>query len=184
MAFLALVTGQDGQYEVTVIHRMLRYLDAPGDDPLGHHDRVVGLMGGTSSRTNTDCGGVKHRVPLSGHSCASSHCHRDDSAPSHVGRYRPSPRTLRQSRPLDRSCSPPTYTAGARALRRLASASTTCLVKAGLSKNCRRDHGTARDGDVPRRHHVVESSMYSTGRRGRGQTAVPSVHHPFTPLGM
>ena len=45
MAFLALVTGQDGQYEVTVVHRMLRYLDTPGEDPSGLHDRVVGLMG-------------------------------------------------------------------------------------------------------------------------------------------
>lgn len=45
MAFLALVIGQDGAYEVTVVHRMLRYMDAPGDDPTGLHDRVLGLMG-------------------------------------------------------------------------------------------------------------------------------------------
>lgn len=45
LAFLALVLGQDGTYEVTVIHRMLRYLDAPGDDPSGLHDRVLGLRG-------------------------------------------------------------------------------------------------------------------------------------------
>ena len=45
MAFLALVTGQDGAYEVVVVHRMLRYMDAPGDDPTGLHDRVLGLMG-------------------------------------------------------------------------------------------------------------------------------------------
>ena len=45
MAFLALVTGQDGAYEVVVIHRMLRYMDAPGDDPSGLHERDLGLMG-------------------------------------------------------------------------------------------------------------------------------------------
>ena len=45
MAFLALVIGQDGAYEVVVVHRLLRYLDAPGDDPSGLHDRVLGLMG-------------------------------------------------------------------------------------------------------------------------------------------
>jgi hypothetical protein len=45
MAFLALVVGQNGAYEVTVVHRMLRYMDAPGDDPTGLHDRVLGLMG-------------------------------------------------------------------------------------------------------------------------------------------
>ena len=45
MAFLALSLGQDGQYEVVVVHRLLRYVDAPGDDPSGLHDRVLGLMG-------------------------------------------------------------------------------------------------------------------------------------------
>jgi hypothetical protein len=45
MAFLALVMGQDGAYEVVVVHRLLKYLDAPGDDPSGLHDRVLGLMG-------------------------------------------------------------------------------------------------------------------------------------------
>lgn len=45
MAFLALTTGQDGALEVVVLHRMLRYLDAPGDDPSGLHDHVIGLAG-------------------------------------------------------------------------------------------------------------------------------------------
>lgn len=45
MAFLALIAGQDGAYEVVVVHRLVRYLDAPGDDPSGLHDRVLGLMG-------------------------------------------------------------------------------------------------------------------------------------------
>ena len=46
MAFrLALVTGQDGSYEVTIIHYMLRYMNAPGDDATGLHDRALGLMG-------------------------------------------------------------------------------------------------------------------------------------------
>ena len=45
MAFLALVTGPDGTNEVVILHRLLRYLDAPGDDPSGLHDRVLGLTG-------------------------------------------------------------------------------------------------------------------------------------------
>ena len=45
MAFLALCLGPDGQYEMVVIHRLLRYVDAPGNDPSGLHDRVLGLMG-------------------------------------------------------------------------------------------------------------------------------------------
>ena len=46
MAFRhALVTGQDGSYEVTIIHHMLRYMNAPGDDATGLHNRVLGLMG-------------------------------------------------------------------------------------------------------------------------------------------
>lgn len=45
MAFLALIEGPDGGYEVTIVHRMLKYLDAPGDNPSGLHDRVLGLIG-------------------------------------------------------------------------------------------------------------------------------------------
>lgn len=45
MAFLALMPGHDGQPEVVVIHRVLRYLDSPGDDPSGFKDRVVALLG-------------------------------------------------------------------------------------------------------------------------------------------
>jgi hypothetical protein len=46
MAFLVLVTGQDGAYyEVVVLHRLMRYMDLPGDDPSGFHDRVLGLLG-------------------------------------------------------------------------------------------------------------------------------------------
>lgn len=35
MAFLALKVGQDETYKVMVLHRFLRYIDAPGDDPSG-----------------------------------------------------------------------------------------------------------------------------------------------------
>ena len=45
MAFLALVTGQGGAYEVVILHRLLRYMDLPGDDPSGFHDHVLGLVG-------------------------------------------------------------------------------------------------------------------------------------------
>ena len=45
MAFLALITDQGGRYEVVVLHRMMRYMDSPGDDPSGYHDQVLGLLG-------------------------------------------------------------------------------------------------------------------------------------------
>lgn len=45
MAFLALVTGPDGTPEVTIVHRLLRYMDTPGDDPSGFNDRVLALLG-------------------------------------------------------------------------------------------------------------------------------------------
>jgi hypothetical protein len=45
MAFMALRTGQDGRYEVVIVHRMMRYLDLPGDDESGFNDRVLGLVG-------------------------------------------------------------------------------------------------------------------------------------------
>ena len=46
MAFLCLVPGVDGRSEVTsIVHRVVRYMDNPGDDPSGFHDRVLGLLG-------------------------------------------------------------------------------------------------------------------------------------------
>lgn len=45
IALLALVTGVGGTHEVVVVHRLVRYVDAPGDDPTGLHDSVLGLLG-------------------------------------------------------------------------------------------------------------------------------------------
>ena len=45
MAFLVLVNGQDGTPEVTILHRLLRFVDSPGDEPSGFTDRVLGLLG-------------------------------------------------------------------------------------------------------------------------------------------
>lgn len=45
LTFLCLVPGVDGLGEVSVIHRIVRYMDNPGDDPSGFHDRVLGLLG-------------------------------------------------------------------------------------------------------------------------------------------
>lgn len=45
--------GAGGENEVVIVHRLLRFMDAPGDDlSSGLHDRVLGLMG-ASSLTNT-----------------------------------------------------------------------------------------------------------------------------------
>ena len=45
MAFLRLVNGQDRVPEVSIVHRLLRFMDSPGDEPSGFHDRVLGLLG-------------------------------------------------------------------------------------------------------------------------------------------
>lgn len=45
MAFLCLVPGVDGVGEVLVVHRLIKYLDTPGDDPTGFNDKVLGLLG-------------------------------------------------------------------------------------------------------------------------------------------
>ena len=45
MAFLCLTPGPDGVGEVTVDHRIVRYMYSPGDNPSGYHDRVLGLLG-------------------------------------------------------------------------------------------------------------------------------------------
>ena len=45
MAFLSLATGPSGALEVTIVHRLMRYLDVPGEEESGFHNRVIGLLG-------------------------------------------------------------------------------------------------------------------------------------------
>lgn len=45
MAFLGLVTGVGGALEVVVVHRLMKYMDLPGEPASGYHDRVLGLVG-------------------------------------------------------------------------------------------------------------------------------------------
>ena len=45
MAFLCLVTGAGGVNEVGVLHRLMRYMDMPGEPESGYHDQVLGLLG-------------------------------------------------------------------------------------------------------------------------------------------
>ena len=46
LTFLCMLPGGEGSSgEVTVVHRFVRYLDAPGEDPTGFSDKVLGLLG-------------------------------------------------------------------------------------------------------------------------------------------
>jgi hypothetical protein len=45
MAFMCLVPRPDGVPEVRILHRFMRYLDLPGEQPTGFHDRVLALLG-------------------------------------------------------------------------------------------------------------------------------------------
>ena len=45
MAFLCLVPGPAGSPEVAVLHRLMRFLDMPGEDETGFHVKVLGLLG-------------------------------------------------------------------------------------------------------------------------------------------
>ena len=45
MAFLTLGPGPGGTNEVTVVHRLMHYMDMPGEEASGYHDRVLGLVG-------------------------------------------------------------------------------------------------------------------------------------------
>jgi hypothetical protein len=45
MTFLCLVVGHNGFPEIAVMHRMMRYMDMPGEDASGFHDRYLGLLG-------------------------------------------------------------------------------------------------------------------------------------------
>ena len=46
MAFLVCLTpGASGVPEVAILHRLMRYMDMPGKEASGFHDRVLGLAG-------------------------------------------------------------------------------------------------------------------------------------------
>ena len=46
LTFLCMLPGGEGSSgEVTVVHRFVRFLDAPGEDPTGFSDKVLGLLG-------------------------------------------------------------------------------------------------------------------------------------------
>jgi hypothetical protein len=45
MAFLCLTPGVSGTPEVAILHRLMRYMDMPGEEASGFHDRVLGLAG-------------------------------------------------------------------------------------------------------------------------------------------
>ena len=45
LTFLCLISGADGTVEVSILHRFVRYMDTPGDDPTGYDEKVVGLLG-------------------------------------------------------------------------------------------------------------------------------------------
>ena len=45
MVFLCLVDGIGSALEVSVIHRLVRYMDMPGEAESGYHDQVLGLLG-------------------------------------------------------------------------------------------------------------------------------------------
>lgn len=45
MAFLCYVEGVGGVYKVAIVHRLLRFMDMPGETASGYHDRVLGMLG-------------------------------------------------------------------------------------------------------------------------------------------
>jgi hypothetical protein len=45
LPFLCLIPGPGDTREVAVVHRLMRYMDLPGEEASGYHDRVLGLLG-------------------------------------------------------------------------------------------------------------------------------------------
>lgn len=45
LPFLCLVQGPLGTPEVAIVHRLMRYMDMPGEEDSGFHDKVLGLLG-------------------------------------------------------------------------------------------------------------------------------------------
>ena len=45
MTFLCLIQGASGSPKVSVLHRMMKYMDMPGEEESGYHDKVLGLLG-------------------------------------------------------------------------------------------------------------------------------------------
>jgi hypothetical protein len=45
LSFLCLITGAQGLPEVSILHRLMRYMDMPGEEASGFHDQHLGLLG-------------------------------------------------------------------------------------------------------------------------------------------
>ena len=80
MSFLCLVTGaSDFPDEVVILHRLIRYMDLPGEEASGFHDQYLGLVGARHPPTPISYGGggTENGIPPGGHTCPGTH-HRSD----------------------------------------------------------------------------------------------------------
>jgi hypothetical protein len=141
MAFLRLVNGQARVPEVSIVHRLLRFMDSPGDEPSGFHDRVLDLLGDILPHQYPTAEARLH-ISTGGNTRSSPHGRGNGSAHPHMGR--PS-RTTRPSvyrlRSRDRGGLPAQLTACAWQVHRIYCASPPDQGQAGVPRNYRRDKG-------------------------------------------
>lgn len=181
MAFLALITGQDGALEVVILHRLLRYMDAPGDDPTGLQNRVFGLMGDILPRqyptvevpnTAFHLAGSASRVPTVQAMTAFLPTWRDDVPV--LGPYTEQDAETEVVRPRHIQLLPGRYASLFIHRSRVRPKRAYEELVGALQAN----------GDLDACQDVVTwLRAVCTARGGVGAfTGVPSVHHAFTPL--
>lgn len=181
MTFLCLVAGHNGFPEIAIMHRMMRYMDMPGEDASGFHDRYLGLLGDIMPHqyptveipsTVFHLVGTPVRVPTTGAMMVHIEAWADPSVP--LGPYNEDDPETEVVRPRNTQLIPGYY-AAILIHRRGVSAKTAYQDLYGAMQ--------AR-GEVDRCRDVITWLKAACTARGGGglQNGVPVVYHPLAPV--
>lgn len=184
MAFLCMIAGpQEGPPEVSVVHRLLRFMDLPGDEPSGFHDKVLGLLGDIMPHQYPVVetpGSLFHlvgtpvRVPTVAAMEALLPTWVDPRAP--LGPFTEQDPETEVVRPRNTQLIPGRYASLIIHRRRITAKQAYQEIVGAI----RADEALESCNDV-----VVWLRAACTARGGGGaQNALPSVHHPLVPLHM
>jgi hypothetical protein len=181
MAFLYLVQGPGDDPEIAILHWLMRYMDMPGEEPSGYHDKVIGLLGDILPHqypTTEVPGTVFHlvntpvRVPTTAGMLALIPTWEDPSIP--LGPYGEDVPETEVVRPRHVQLIPGYY-AAILVQRRGVSAKTAFQELHGAMQ--------ARDKLVICRVVLTWLNAAATARGGGGlQNGVPVVYHPLAPV--
>ena len=182
MTFLCLVVqGPSGNPEVSILHRMMKYMDMPGEEESGYHDKILGLLGDIMPHqyptvevpsTVFHLVGNPVRVPTTASMLAVIPTWEDPSVP--LGPFAEDAPETEVVRPRHVQLLPGYY-------------ASLLIHRRGVSAKVafQEIHGAmaARDETVTCKDVLTWLKVAATARGGGGlQNVVPAVYHPLAPI--